>query len=151
MKLKTSLICCSFILKLSFTKAQSSKDSTEIKQCALNYIEGWYEGNGARMEKALHPELAKRNVTSTGNGESFLTQMGALTLINYTKEGYSAKVSSGKRQFKEVIILDIFQNAASVRINATEWVDYLHLVKWNGEWKIINVYWENRPKEQGGK
>ena len=27
-------------------------------------------------------------------------------------------------------------------IVATDWVDYLHLVKWNGVWRIINVLWE---------
>jgi len=25
----------------------------------MDYIEGWYAGDAARMEKALHPELAK--------------------------------------------------------------------------------------------
>ena len=27
----------------------------------MDYIEGWYAGDAARMEKALHPELAKWN------------------------------------------------------------------------------------------
>jgi hypothetical protein len=25
-------------------------------------------------------------------------------------------------------------------------VDYMHLVRWNGEWKIINVLWDLRPE-----
>ncbi|HEX6284300.1 MAG TPA: nuclear transport factor 2 family protein, partial [Pyrinomonadaceae bacterium] len=41
---------------------QSSNDAELIKQTALDYIEGWYEGNAQRMERALHPELAKRIV-----------------------------------------------------------------------------------------
>ena len=31
-----------------------------IRATALDYIEGWYAGDAARMERALHPELAKR-------------------------------------------------------------------------------------------
>jgi AcrR family transcriptional regulator len=31
-----------------------------ITQAALDYFEGWFEGDAARMERALHPELAKR-------------------------------------------------------------------------------------------
>lgn len=37
-------------------------DRTAIKQAALDYIEGWYEGNAERMEKALHTDLTKRGV-----------------------------------------------------------------------------------------
>src|SRR4026208_1585323 len=40
----------------------SAADAATIKQTALDYIEGWYEGNAERMEKSLHPELAKRIV-----------------------------------------------------------------------------------------
>ena len=46
--------------------AQSPADSAGIRQAALDYIEGYYEGDGARMERALHPELAKRIVRMVG-------------------------------------------------------------------------------------
>ena len=49
---------------------------------------------------------------------------------------------------KDVQILSAFGNAAVVRIDAAEWVDYLQEIKWNGSWKIINVVWENRPEVQ---
>jgi hypothetical protein len=48
-----------------------------------------------------------------------------------------------------VRILDIFENAASVRVDASDWVDYLHLAKVNGRWVIINVLWELRPRPTG--
>ncbi len=28
----------------------------------------------------------------------------------------------------------------------SDWIDYLHLARWNGEWKIVNVLWELKPK-----
>ena len=48
----------------SQANAQSTSDTELIKQAALDYIEGWYEGNAERMERALHPELAKRLVST---------------------------------------------------------------------------------------
>ena len=45
----------------------------------------------------------------------------------------------------EVVILDVYENAASVRVDASGWVDYLHLIRWNGQWKIFNLLWELRP------
>jgi hypothetical protein len=43
-------------------QAQSAADSAAIRQPALDYIEGWYEADAERMERALHPDLAKRIV-----------------------------------------------------------------------------------------
>jgi hypothetical protein len=47
---------------------------------------------------------------------------------------------------KEVTILDRYNNAAVVKIVASDWIDYLEVAKINGEWKIINVLWELKPK-----
>src|SRR5687767_13133238 len=41
-------------------QAQTAADSTAIRATALDYVEGWYEGNPERMTRALHPELVKR-------------------------------------------------------------------------------------------
>jgi Putative lumazine-binding len=41
-------------------------------------------------------------------------------------------------------VLDVFGCAASVRVDATGWVDYLHLIQTATGWKIINVLWERR-------
>jgi hypothetical protein len=41
-------------------------------------------------------------------------------------------------------VLDVFGRAASVRVDATGWVDYLHLIQTATGWKIINVLWERR-------
>src|SRR4026208_1398398 len=111
--------------------AQAAADSAGIRAAALDYIEGWYEGNAERMERALHPELAKRIVnTDPRNGRNSLGQMGALTLIHGTRRG-GGKETPVAQQRKEVRILDIFGNAASVRVDASTWVDYLQVAKWN--------------------
>src|SRR6516225_441086 len=60
-------------------------DDVAIKQTALDYIEGWYEGDPARMERALHPELAKRMVVSDMRGHSQLHQISAMTLVQSTR------------------------------------------------------------------
>jgi len=43
---------------------------------------------------------------------------------------------------KEVKLLDVSDRTASVKLSADEWIDYMHLVKINGQWKIINVLWQ---------
>jgi hypothetical protein len=125
--------------------AQTAADSAAIRATALDYIEAWYTNNAERMERALHPKLAKRMVYADSAGRSHLVDLTALELIQGTRK--HPPVPQTERR-KDVQILSTFGNAAVVRIDAQEWVDYLQQVKWNGSWKIINVVWEDRPEKQ---
>lgn len=126
--------------------AQTAADSTAITRAALDYIQGYYTGNAERMERALHPDLAKRIVrTNPANNRSALDQMSAMTLVQITRMMAQRPVPEDQQR-SEVKILDVFGPVASVRIDAATWIDYLHLAKWNGEWKIVNVLWEMRPQ-----
>ena len=71
--------------------------------------------------------------------------MSALRLVQATRAGWGTRVPADQRQ-ADVVILDVFGNAATVRAEARDWVDYLHLGKVDGQWKIINVLWELKPQ-----
>ena len=132
-----------------FGETRASNDDEAIRKTALDYIEGWYTGDAARMERALHPELAKRMIaTDPKTGRSQFNHMGAMTLVQRTRDGIGKKIPQD-RQLKEVTILDRYNNAAVVKIVASDWIDYLQVAKFNGDWKIINVLWELKPKPEG--
>jgi len=71
--------------------------------------------------------------------------MSAMTLVQGTRNG-GGKNTPKEKQQKDVTILDVFENAACVKIVASDWIDYLHLAKWNGRWVIVNVLWELKPQ-----
>lgn len=133
-----------FLVIAAPAAAQTAADSAAIRATALDYIEGWYEGNAERMERSLHPDLAKRIVSTNERGRSTLGQMSAMTLVQSTRGG-GGRDTLPARQRKDVRILDIFGNTASVRVDAATWIDYMHIARWNGRWVIVNVLWENRP------
>jgi Putative lumazine-binding len=143
-----SFSIASFLLLsvVAVPQTSASNDDEAIRKTALDYIEGWYTGDAARMERALHPELAKRMIsTDSKTGRSQFNHMGAMTLVQRTREGIGKKIPQD-RQLKEVTILDRYNNAAVVKIVASDWIDYLQVAKFNGDWKIINVLWELKPK-----
>src|ERR1043166_8115741 len=74
------------VLLVTCLRAQeSANDESAIRKPALDYIEGWYEGDAARMESALHPELAKRMIfTDPKTGRSQFNHMGAMHLVQNT-------------------------------------------------------------------
>jgi hypothetical protein len=123
---------------------QSPEDSAAVREAALDYIEGWYEGNAERMDKALHADLAKRAVRPhPQTGGSLLTHLTESMMVEFTKAGGGSNTPP-EDVHNEVVILDIYNNIASVRAESLHFVDYLHIVKWNDEWVILNVLWENR-------
>jgi len=127
-------------------RAQAAADSAGIRKAALDYIDGWYTGDGPRMESSLHPDLAKRLVaTDPASGRSRIIQMTAMGLVQGTRAGGGTRTPVEQRR-EDVKILDIYENAASARVDAGGWVDYMHLAKWNGKWVIVNVLWENAPR-----
>jgi len=147
MKRSIFVLAVAFLLAtIAAGQTSSTDDVAAIKATALNYIEGWYEGDAARMESALHPELAKRMIlTDPKTGRSQFNHMGAMQLVQNTRRGGGSKTPK-EQQTKEITILDRYNNAAVVKIVASGWIDYLEEAKVNGEWKIINVLWELKPK-----
>ena len=73
--------------------------------------------------------------------------MSALSLVQGVKRGGGKDTPKDKQQ-KDVTILDVYENAASVKVVASDWIDYLHIGKFNGRWVIINVLWELKPQPQ---
>ena len=144
--MKSTILLFAIILA-SFTGTQaqtSDADREAIKATALDYIEGWYEGNPERLERALHPDLAKRIVRTNDRNQRMLGQMSAMSLVQGVRNG-GGKNTPKEKQQKDVTILDMFGNAASVKVIASDWIDYLHVAKWNGRWVIVNVLWELKP------
>jgi hypothetical protein len=116
-----------------------------IEKAVRDYIDGWYEGSAERMKRALHPGLVKRRVVPLPNGRQILNSVGADPMVEYTAMG-GGKDDLKEGQQNEVIILDVSPGTASVKTVSHQFIDYIHLAKVNGEWRIVNVLWEiNRP------
>ncbi len=131
------------------TWAQTKQDSVAIKQAALDYIESQHKPNPAQMERALHPRMVKRtfwNDKATGKDYVRETTTESMVLLaeSYNKKGDKFPASPKK----EVKFLDISEKTASLKLIADEWIDYMHLVKLNGAWKIINVLWQYNDIKQ---
>lgn len=144
MKNSCCILLIIFFLSVITISAQSDSDKTAIKATALDYVEGWYEGNAERMERAVFPELAKRMFSKNEKGRSVFNEMGAMRLVQATRTGYGKNTPKDKQR-KDITILDVFENVASVRADMTDWIDYMHLAKVEGKWVIVNVLWELRP------
>jgi ribosomal protein L31 len=140
-----TILSAVLILVSIHSQAQTVTDTMAIKETVLNYIEGFYASDQERMTKAIHPELSKRLIVKDSTGNTMLQNTGSSQLIYSTKRNRNTMtLNPGKPFLAEVIIYDIYNNVATVKVttNKFKFIDYLHLGKFNGEWKIVNVLWE---------
>lgn len=144
MKTVLSLICA---MAVSVVVLAGSKDQNHgIKKAALDYVEGWYDGNAERMESSLHPDLAKRVLMpDPRNKHGRLEHMSAMKLVQATRRQRNNPVPTEKRT-ANITILDVEGKAASVKAEMHDWLDYMHLARIGDEWKIVNVLWEPKPE-----
>ena len=129
-------------LLTAYAIADKEKDRKAVEEAALDYIEGWYESNVERMERCLHPDLQKREIrTLTQTRRSQFGLHTASTLIEGTRLGRGKRIPIDERNI-QITVFEIFKNIASVKVTSKLSTEYLHIVKYNGEWKVLNVLWE---------
>ncbi|WP_316736610.1 nuclear transport factor 2 family protein [Pedobacter aquatilis] len=149
MKNQNLFLITLFILLSNLALAQSKQDTLEIRKAALSYIESQHKPNPAQMESALHPRMVKRTFwkdKSTGKDYVRETSTESMVLLaeSYNKNGDKFP----PKPKKDLILLDVSERTASVKLIADEWIDYMHIVKLNGSWKIINVLWQYNDVKQ---
>lgn len=145
--LRSALFIAVFSILALGVAAQADTDHQAIKRTALNYAEGWYEGNADKMESSLSPDLAKRIARTNDRSQTRLDHMTAMALVQGTRTGFGKQTAKEEQQ-KDVTVLDVLGGAATVKLEMRDWVDYMHIAKINGKWLIVNVLWEMKPKKE---
>ena len=112
-------------------------DQTSITNTALNYIEGWYQANEDRMRQALHPKLVKRRFVSPEK----IWKVDTPWMVQATHEG-QGRLPDPEGGKITITILDIASNIASVKIISVKFIDYIHMVKEDEQWRIVDVLWD---------
>lgn len=121
------------------------KEKELVKIPLENYLKGHETGNAEFMKKAFHTEgkliFIREGKYTTRTFEEY---------INGMKDGKPAADEAKRKRWIESI--DIAGNAATGKIILDypngKFVDYMTLLKIDGEWKIVNKSFHFEPKAQ---
>jgi hypothetical protein len=111
---------------------------TAIVEAVLDYFEGWFDGDASRMERALHPDLAKRSLEEDGRT---LDETTAEWMIDATARALGRERDPGDRRI-EVEVEDIHGTIANATVRSAVYREYVQLVQTPEGWKIVNALWE---------
>lgn len=139
--MKKIILSLSFLTVAAFCNAQ---DKENIERACLNYIEGFYEGDTAKLIAALKPTLYKIGYwkNKTTGVYNFDEQMTYRQALDYAKNALAKKSFAKADAPKKVEVLDIMKTTAAAKVTAWWGIDYILLSKQNGKWMIEEVLWE---------
>lgn len=141
------MIAALFAAAIAAAPAPAPLDPAAVKAIeavAYDYVDGQLEGDPARVARSLHPDLAKRAVTSDPDEKLALRRMSKAELVELTREG--ALKTPREQWSRSVRVLDIAGNAAVARVETPWFVDYFHLGRFGERWVIVNALWYPKPK-----
>ncbi|HET7471487.1 MAG TPA: nuclear transport factor 2 family protein, partial [Candidatus Limnocylindrales bacterium] len=111
-----------------------------IEATIADYYLGWYDGDADRMARALHPRLAKRGWLRDTSGIPAFDGDDFTAMVEYTRRGQGRTTDPDRRRY-EVRAVEVYDDIASACVYAVPYVDYLHLVRTDDGWRIMNALW----------
>lgn len=127
---------------------QPNADREAVAQAIYDYVDALYLVDPARIERSVHPDLSKVGFWRSQEGADYqelhMTFDELVALAGRWNQSGRVDPATAPR---EVTVLDVLDQTATARLTADWGVDYLHLAKYDGTWKIINVLWQSSPIE----
>jgi hypothetical protein len=120
--------------------SESVDDQAAIRATIDDYYLGWYDGDGERMARALHPELAKRGWIRDAAGDLVIEPDTFRTMVEFAAAGEGKQSDPNVRRY-DVDVDEIHGDIATARVRGVPYVDYLHLVRTADGWRILNALW----------
>ncbi|MBC8086766.1 MAG: nuclear transport factor 2 family protein [Phycisphaerae bacterium] len=124
--------------------AQTSRDTAAVRQAALDYLEGFHEGDSTRLVRAVRPEVYKygffvpRGATAY-SGERMEWKEFHSYANGVKKSGKPAPATAPKK----IELLDLLDQTAAVKVTAFWGTDYLLMGQYDGRWMISHVLWQS--------
>ena len=122
---------------------QDAVDNKAIIATAMDYFEGWFDGNAERMARALHPNLDKRGVRTGTTGVLLSDSRTAPQMIGLTRDGEGKAERPADLAIK-VRVDDIHEQIATATVYSAVYIEYLQLMRTAEGWRIVNTLYMRR-------
>lgn len=115
-------------------------DATAIRACILDYFDGWFDGDPERMDRALHPGLAKHAVGQGPERGDALDVTTKDEMVEATRGGRGRDRDVPDRAIR-IEIASVSGDMASVIVHSAVYVEYALLARTSDGWKITSTLW----------
>jgi hypothetical protein len=115
-------------------------DAAAIRSCLLDYFDGWFDGDAVRMDRALHPGLAKHALGQDRARSEVLDVDTKDTMVKATREGQGRRQDVPDRAIR-IDVLGVSGDIASAVVHSAIYVEYSLLARTSDGWRITGTLW----------
>lgn len=115
-------------------------DAVAIRACLLDYFEGWFDGDATRMDRALHPGLAKHALGQDATRSGVLDVTTKDEMVEATRQGRGRQRDVQDRAI-QIEIASLSGDIASVVVHSAVYVEYALLARTADGWRITSTLW----------
>src|SRR5688572_7089242 len=128
-------------------RGQSGADSAGVRRAALDYVEGFYEGDSTKHVRSIRPDVFKYGFwlprdSTRHQGE----QMPWSEFLAYTRRMRARGAATPATARKDVQLLDVLDQTAAAKVTAFWGIDYLLIGKYGDRWMVSSVLWQSAPR-----
>ena len=145
---KLILLIAAVVLLPVAAAAQADAEREAVRAAVLDYVEGIYEVTPARIERSVHPDLAKRGFFVKRGETAYSSDVMTFQQLVEVAKSFNKAGRLPKDAPKEIVIYDVSDQTASAKLTAVWGIDYIHLAKYDGKWKFVNVLWQTHPPKR---
>ena len=121
-------------------------DRQAITRAALDYVEGFYEGDSVKFTRSVRPEFFKFGFDWSNDSAKYVGEhMSWSEALSYIRRFKARARPTAANAPKRVDLLDVQDQTASAKLTAWWGVDYLLLARYDGRWMISSVMWQSPP------
>jgi hypothetical protein len=131
---------------LAAFRAPASTEREAIERAVKDYVEALHQVKPELVERSVHPALEKMGLYRPDDSKEYRLP-GVMTYeqLRALAGSWNADGAQGADLTYEVEVLDALDVTASAKLSAKWGVDYMHLVKSEGRWKILQILWQSHP------
>jgi hypothetical protein len=134
------------ILLPQIVPAQTVTDREAVRLAVLDYVEGFYEGDTARLVRSVSPEVRKYGYYRAKPGGPYVGEaMPFPEFLSYANRIRTGRSRTPPNAVKDIVLFDVQDQTASAKLTAWWGTDYLLLAKDKGRWIILQVLWQGPP------
>jgi hypothetical protein len=116
------------------------EDAAAIRECLLDYFEGWFDGDAVRMDRSLHPGLAKHALGQGPTREAILEVTTKDEMVEATKRGQGRRRDLPDRAI-QIDVTGVSGDIASATVHSAVYVEYALLARTSEGWRITGTLW----------
>ena len=135
---RATIAACTLLgLVTAPVRGQATPDREGVRRAVLDYVEGFYEGDTAKLVRSIRPEVHKYGFWVPRDSSRYAGEaMPWSEFLAYAERIRQRGTPAPATAPKEITVFDVLDQTASAKLTAWWGTDYLLLARYDGRWMI---------------